>query len=159
MKTKRYILAVGVIVVAGLIGWAGAQGLATINPFFGRLGYLLLGACVLIGVYIAIRIWPGDPDKRRASITRIALKLFFTILALMLVPALTLLCSMAGMMLPSGKAPNDAAIGGGFVGVILGLILAISLTILIWTRKWKKGWPVAAVESAATGNDEEVGTG
>ena len=159
MKTRKYFLAVAVIVVAGLIGWAGAQGLATINPFFGRLGYLLWGACVLIGVYIAIRIWPGDPDNRRASILRIALKLFFTILALMLVPALTLLCSMAGMMLPSGSGPNSAAIGGGFVGVILGLIVAIILTILIWTRKWKKGWPVAAVESAATGNDEEVGTG
>ena len=59
MKTMRYILAVGVIVAAGLTGWAGAQGLASINPFFGRLGYLLWGACLLIGVYIAIRIWPG----------------------------------------------------------------------------------------------------
>jgi hypothetical protein len=159
MKTKRYILAVTVIVAAGLIGWAGAQGLATINPFFGRLGYLLWGGCVLLGIYIAVRIWPGDAGKRRAAIVRIALKLFFTILALMLVPALTLLCSMAGMLLPSDGGPNSAAIGGGFVGVILGLIVAIILIILIWTRKWKKGWPVAAVESAATGNDEEVGTG
>ena len=103
-------MAVGVIVVAGLMGWAGAQGLATINPFSGRLGYLLLGACVLLGVYIAIRIWPREAGKSKATLVRIALNLFLTILALMLVPALTLLCSMAGMMLPSDKAPNDAAI-------------------------------------------------
>jgi hypothetical protein len=159
MKTRRYILAVAVIVVAGLIGWASAQGLATINQFFGRLGYLLLGACVLLGVYIAIRIWPEELVKSKASMLRIARNLFLTILALILVPVLTLLCSMAGMMVPSDKAPNDAAIGGGLVGVILGLILAIILTILIWSRKRKKGKPVAAGEVATMGNDEEVGTG
>ncbi|HSQ18487.1 MAG TPA: hypothetical protein VLM83_12360 [Anaerolineales bacterium] len=133
--------------------------MSDISSPYAKLGYLLLGACLLLGVYITLRIWPGEPGKRRASILRMSLNLFLTILAFMLVPVLTLLCSIAGMLLPSDSGPNGAAIGGGFVGVILGLILAIILTILIWSRKQKKEKPVAAGEAATTGNDEEVGTG
>ena len=159
MKISRYVLAVAVIIAAGLVGWAGAQGLARINPFFGRLGYLLLGACLLLGIYFAIRIWPGGSGMRKASILRISFKLFLTIQALMLVPVLTLLCSMAGMMVRSGGAADSAAIGGGLVGAILGLILAVLLTILIWTRMWKKEQPVAGVASATPVNEEDAGGG
>ena len=159
MKISRYVLAVAVIIAAGLVGWAGAQGLARINPFFGRLGYLFLGACLLLGIYFAIRIWPGEPGMRKASILRMAFKLFLTIQALMLVPVLTLLCSMAGMMVRSGGAANSAAIGGGLVGAILGLILAVFLTIRIWTRKWKNEQPVAILDSATPVNEEDAGAG
>jgi hypothetical protein len=121
MKTVRYIVAIAVIILGGLLGYMrGTNMMPPGNIINSFLGIILGGIGLFIGVLLALKIWPDVVDKK-------VYRYVYSVAVFLVVPFLGLSGGLFGINfgLNTTDFPLFEALIGLLCGGSLGLIIAI----------------------------------